>query len=73
MSFPYGWNFEYEHVDGIQRQALVDFYHRYYFPATSWWLFTATSRRQKCGAESSPIRGLAIRAAARTGLCQVRI
>ena len=30
---PYGWNVEYAHVDKIQRQDLVDFYHRYYFPA----------------------------------------
>jgi zinc protease len=30
---PYGWRIEYAHVDNIQRQDLVDFYHRYYFPS----------------------------------------
>ncbi len=30
---PYGWRVEYAHVDKIQRQDLVDFYHRYYFPS----------------------------------------
>lgn len=30
---PYGWDIEYADVDNIQRQDLVDFYHRYYFPA----------------------------------------
>jgi zinc protease len=30
---PYGWSVEYAHVDNIQRQDLVDFYHRYYFPS----------------------------------------
>jgi zinc protease len=30
---PYGWRVEYSDVDNIQRQDLVDFYHRYYFPA----------------------------------------
>ena len=30
---PYGWNIEYEHIDRIQRQDLIDFYRRYYFPA----------------------------------------
>ena len=30
---PFGWNIEYEHVDRISRQDLVDFYKRYYFPA----------------------------------------
>jgi predicted Zn-dependent peptidase len=28
----YGWTIEYEHLDRIQRQDLVDFYLRYYFP-----------------------------------------
>ncbi len=30
---PYGWSVEYAHVDNIQRQDLIDFYRRYYFPA----------------------------------------
>jgi len=30
---PYGWMIEYAHVDNIQRQDLVDFYHRFYFPS----------------------------------------
>jgi zinc protease len=30
---PYGWTIEYAHVDNIQRQDLVDFYHRFYFPS----------------------------------------
>src|SRR5579864_5835028 len=30
---PYGWRIEYADVDNIQRQDLVDFYHRYYFPS----------------------------------------
>jgi len=30
---PYGWRIEYADVDAIQRQDLVDFYRRYYFPA----------------------------------------
>ena len=30
---PYGWQIEYADVDNIQRQDLLDFYHRYYFPA----------------------------------------
>ena len=30
---PYGWRTEYADVDNIQRQDLLDFYHRYYFPA----------------------------------------
>lgn len=30
---PFGWNIELEHVDHIQRQDLVDFYQRYYFPS----------------------------------------
>ena len=30
---PYGWEIEYADVDRIHRQDLVDFYHRYYFPA----------------------------------------
>jgi zinc protease len=30
---PFGWNIEYENVDRIHRQDLVDFYRRYYFPA----------------------------------------
>ena len=30
---PYGWRIEYADVDNIQRQDLLDFYHRYYFPA----------------------------------------
>ena len=30
---PYGWRIEYADVDAIHRQDLVDFYHRYYFPA----------------------------------------
>jgi zinc protease len=29
----YGWNIEYADVDNIQRQDLVSFYQRYYFPA----------------------------------------
>jgi zinc protease len=29
---PYGWRMEYADVDNIQRQDLVNFYHRYYFP-----------------------------------------
>jgi zinc protease len=29
---PYGWMIEYEHLDRIQRQDLIDFYTRYYFP-----------------------------------------
>jgi zinc protease len=30
---PYGWSIEYSDIDNIQRQDLVDFYRRYYFPA----------------------------------------
>jgi predicted Zn-dependent peptidase len=30
---PYGWTIEYADIDNIQRQDLIDFYHRYYFPA----------------------------------------
>ena len=30
---PYGWRVEYADIDNIQRQDLVNFYHRYYFPA----------------------------------------
>jgi zinc protease len=30
---PYGWRMEYSDVDNIQRQDLLNFYHRYYFPA----------------------------------------
>jgi len=29
----YGWQIEYADIDNIHRQDLVDFYHRYYFPA----------------------------------------
>jgi zinc protease len=30
---PYGWSIEYADIDNIQRQDLIDFYRRYYFPA----------------------------------------
>lgn len=30
---PYGWMIEYADIDNIHRQDLIDFYHRYYFPA----------------------------------------
>jgi zinc protease len=30
---PYGWEIEYSDVENIQRQDMLDFYHRYYFPA----------------------------------------
>ena len=30
---PYGWRIEYADVDSIQRQDLLNFYHRYYFPS----------------------------------------
>jgi zinc protease len=30
---PYGWQLEYEHVDNIERDGLVAFYERYFFPA----------------------------------------
>jgi zinc protease len=30
---PYGWMIEYADIDNIQRQDLVNFYRRYYFPA----------------------------------------
>ncbi len=30
---PYGWRIEYEHINNIQRNDLVEFYKRYYFPA----------------------------------------
>lgn len=30
---PYGWSIEYADIDNIQRQDLMDFYHRYYFPS----------------------------------------
>jgi zinc protease len=30
---PYGWSIEYSDIDNIQRQDLIDFYRRYYFPA----------------------------------------
>ncbi|MEN6533394.1 MAG: pitrilysin family protein, partial [Bryobacteraceae bacterium] len=30
---PYGWRMEYEHVERIQRQDLIAFYRRYFFPA----------------------------------------
>jgi len=29
---PYGWTIEYADIDNIQRQDLIDFYKRYYFP-----------------------------------------
>lgn len=29
---PYGWQVEYEHLNRIHRQDLIDFYKRYYFP-----------------------------------------
>jgi zinc protease len=29
----YGWTIEYEHLDNIRRQDLIDFHARYYFPA----------------------------------------
>ncbi|MFN3326809.1 MAG: M16 family metallopeptidase [Bryobacteraceae bacterium] len=29
---PYGWRMEYEHVDRIQREDLLAFYNRYFFP-----------------------------------------
>jgi predicted Zn-dependent peptidase len=30
---PYGWQIEYADIDNIQRQDMVNFYNRYYFPA----------------------------------------
>lgn len=30
---PFGWEINYEHADRIQRQDLIDFYRRYYFPS----------------------------------------
>ncbi|HTC88920.1 MAG TPA: pitrilysin family protein [Bryobacteraceae bacterium] len=30
---PYGWSIEYADIDNIQRDDLLRFYHRYYFPA----------------------------------------
>ena len=30
---PYGWHIEYADIDNIQREDLLDFYKRYYFPA----------------------------------------
>ena len=30
---PYGWDVNYEHIDRIQRDDLIQFYRRYYFPA----------------------------------------
>ena len=30
---PYGWEVEYADIDHIQRQDMLNFYHRYYFPA----------------------------------------
>jgi zinc protease len=30
---PFGWSMEYEHVDNIQRDDLVKFYDRYFFPS----------------------------------------
>jgi zinc protease len=30
---PYGWSIEYADIDNINRQDLIDFYRRYYFPA----------------------------------------
>lgn len=32
---PYGWEIEYADIDNIQRQDLVKFYERYYFPANT--------------------------------------
>jgi predicted Zn-dependent peptidase len=29
----YGWRVEYSDIDNIQRQDMLDFYHRYYFPS----------------------------------------
>ena len=29
----YGWNIEYQHINHIHRQDMIDFYRRYYFPA----------------------------------------
>jgi zinc protease len=30
---PYGWRMEIEHINNIQRQDLIEFYRRYFFPA----------------------------------------
>ncbi len=30
---PYGWRIEYSDIDNIQRQDMIGFYHRYYFPS----------------------------------------
>lgn len=32
---PFGWNIEYEHIDNIRREDMVNFYRRYYFPANT--------------------------------------
>ncbi len=48
---PYGWRIEYADVDAIHRQDLVDFYHRYYFPANIilevYGDFSATDMKSK--------------------------
>ena len=48
---PYGWQVEYADLDNIQRQDLVNFYHRYYFPANIilevYGDFSATEMRSK--------------------------
>ena len=32
---PYGWDVNYADIDNIQRKDVVDFYHRYFFPANT--------------------------------------
>jgi len=48
---PYGWRVEYSDIDNIQRQDLINFYHRYYFPANItlevYGDFSATELRAK--------------------------
>jgi len=48
---PYGWRIEYADVDNITRQDLLDFYHRYYFPANVMFEiygdFSATEMKAK--------------------------
>ena len=48
---PYGWMIEYAHADNIQRQDLVNFYRRYYFPANImlgiYGDFSATDMKDK--------------------------
>ncbi len=68
---PYGWRIEYADVDNIQRQDLMNFYHRYYFPANIMLAiygdFSAADMKSQTG---TAVRRLEIHAAPRAGVSQ---